>query len=56
MGKDANRFEKMDQEGNIAQQVASFEIDKQLFSDPRMDGMRIDNKLQLQQLQNNSQR
>lgn len=52
LGKNANRFEKQDQQGTIAEQVAGFEMGKQLFSDPRMDGMRIDNKMQLQQLQN----
>ncbi len=51
LGKDAQRFQKMDQEGTIAEQVFGFDLEKQLFGDPRMDGMRLDNKLQLQQLQ-----
>jgi len=51
LGKDSTRFQKMDQEGTIAEQAFGFELEKQLFSDPRMDGMRIDDKLQLQQVQ-----
>jgi len=51
LGKEAKRFEKMAQEERMAEQVANFEMEKQLFSDPRMDGMRIDNKLLLEKVQ-----
>lgn len=47
LGKDADRFKKMTEEGGMLDASLDFDATLELFSDPRMDGMRIDSmKLQ----------
>ena len=47
LGKDANRYKKTAQEDDISQKTMFFELTKELFGDPRMDGTRLDNKVLL---------
>jgi YD repeat-containing protein len=51
LGKQAKRFKKIAQEKGMAEQALTFELEKQLFGDPRMDGKRIDKKQQLKGLE-----
>jgi YD repeat-containing protein len=48
LGEDAKKVEKTEEEGKIAEQAFGFEAGKETFGDPRMDGMRLDQKVMLQ--------
>jgi len=47
LGKDAARYEKMAMESDLSEKTMAFELEKDLFGDPRMDGTRLDNKVLL---------
>ncbi|MCK5219391.1 RHS repeat protein, partial [bacterium] len=50
LGKQTKQVTKMKRETTMAEQALAFELKKQLFGDPRIDGKRIDMKLQLKGL------
>jgi YD repeat-containing protein len=49
LGDDANRFQQLDQEGNLAGQLFTFELERTLAGDPKLVGSRMEEVMQLPQ-------